>query len=66
MNACHALSDVPAHRVVNRTGLLTGKMHFETPDAMENKLKSENIVVVNNGVLDFNKLFWDPTKELKL
>lgn len=53
-------SDVPAHRVVNRNGALTGKMHFGTPTAMEEALKKEGIVVENNQVVDFEKLFWDP------
>lgn len=64
MNNAHALEDVPAHRVVNRNGLLTGKMHFETPDTMENCLKAEGIKVVKDQVQEFNKVFWDPMKEL--
>jgi methylated-DNA-protein-cysteine methyltransferase related protein len=57
---------VPAHRVVNRNGLLSGKMHFETPYQMEELLKKEGIVVKNDQIQNFNQHFWDPGKELKL
>jgi len=55
---------VPAHRVVNRNGLLTGKHHFSPPGLMEKLLKKEGIKVKNDQVLDFKKLFWDPAEEL--
>jgi methylated-DNA-protein-cysteine methyltransferase-like protein len=55
---------VPAHRVVNRNGMLSGKHHFETPDQMEMLLKKEGIKVENDTIVDFEKLFWDPAKEL--
>ncbi len=55
---------VPAHRVVNRNGLLTGKHHFSPPGLMEKLLKKEKIKVKNDQVVDFEKLFWDPAKEL--
>lgn len=55
---------VPAHRVVNRNGMLTGKFHFETPEKMESLLKKEGIKVKGDKVVDFEKLFWDPAKEL--
>ena len=55
---------VPAHRVVNRNGMLSGKHHFDTPDQMETLLKKEGIKVKNDTVMDFEKLFWDPAKEL--
>jgi methylated-DNA-protein-cysteine methyltransferase-like protein len=55
---------IPAHRVVNRNGMLVGRHHFKTPDEMEMLLKKEGIVVRNNTVVDFEKLFWDPVKEL--
>ena len=55
---------VPAHRVVNRNGLLSGKHHFGTPDAMEKLLKKEGIKVKNDTIVDFKKLFWDPVQEL--
>lgn len=64
MNASHALPGVPAHRVVNRNGLLTGKHHFATPTAMEDALRSEGVVVENDQVKDFDKLLWDPSSEL--
>lgn len=57
---------VPAHRVVNSSGLLTGKHHFETPFQMQELLEKEKIKVVNDKVLDFKKYFWDPAKELAL
>ncbi len=56
---------VPAHRVVNSSGLLTGKFHFENPDQMEELLKHEGVLVKNDKVLDFRKVFWDPITELE-
>ncbi|MDR0295632.1 MAG: MGMT family protein [Prevotellaceae bacterium] len=64
MNAAHVLADVPAHRVVNRQGLLTGKMHFTPPDAMQRRLEAEGIKVKNDKVVKFEQFFWDPQKEL--
>lgn len=55
---------VPAHRVVNRIGLLTGKHHFKPPGLMEKLLKKEGVKVKNDRVVEFEKLFWDPVKEL--
>jgi methylated-DNA-protein-cysteine methyltransferase related protein len=55
---------VPAHRVVNRNGMLSGKHHFATPDQMEMLLKKEGVSVKNDIITDFEKLFWDPAKEL--
>jgi methylated-DNA-protein-cysteine methyltransferase-like protein len=55
---------VPAHRVVNRIGMLSGRHHFDTPDQMEMLLKKEGIKVKNDIIIDFEKLFWDPAKEL--
>jgi len=55
---------VPAHRVVNRNGMLSGKHHFPTPDRMETLLKKEGIKVKDDKVVDFQKIFWDPSKEL--
>jgi methylated-DNA-protein-cysteine methyltransferase related protein len=66
MNTSHALHDVPAHRVVNRIGLLSGKHHFEGPGQMELLLRSEGIEVVQNQIQDFEKVFWDPSQELGL
>jgi methylated-DNA-protein-cysteine methyltransferase-like protein len=65
MNAAHGVSPaVPAQRVVNRVGLLTGKHHFGSPDTMQRLLEIEGIEVVNDKVQDFEKVFWDPMKEL--
>lgn len=60
MNAAHNLEDVPAHRVVNRNGLLTGKHHFEGTNLMQQLLESEGIAVVDNQVVDFEKHLWQP------
>ena len=57
---------VPAHRVVNRVGLLSGKHHFGEPDLMEKSLLKEKVLVKDDTVVDFQKLFWDPTLELAL
>ena len=63
MNASHSLPDVPAHRVVNRLGLLTGKHHFGGVNAMQQLLEAEGVVVVNDQIQNFQSLFWDPLKE---
>lgn len=60
MNAAHNLEDVPAHRVVNRKGLLTGKHHFDGTNLMQQLLESEGITVVDNQIVDFEKHFWEP------
>ncbi len=65
LNGCHyAKLKVPAHRVVNRNGMLTGKFHFSPPEKMEQLLKKEGINVKDDQVVDFKKLFWDPAEEL--
>lgn len=65
MNNAHAVTPkVPAHRVVNRNGMLTGKAHFPTPTKMEELLKKEGIKVKNDTIIDFENYFWDPAKEL--
>ncbi|WP_075340468.1 MGMT family protein [Tenacibaculum agarivorans] len=56
--------EVPAHRVVNRKGILTGKHHFEGTNLMQQLLESEGIVVIENQIQDFETIFWDPMKEL--
>jgi methylated-DNA-protein-cysteine methyltransferase related protein len=67
MNNAHFITPkVPAHRVVNRQGLLTGRMHFATPTQMEELLLQEGIEVKNDQVQNFQKLFWDPAVELSL
>jgi methylated-DNA-protein-cysteine methyltransferase-like protein len=60
MNACHGREDVPAHRVVNRIGMLTGKHHFEGTNLMQQLLENEGVKVVNNQIVDFDKHFWQP------
>ncbi len=64
MNAAHTDKNIPAHRVVNRQGLLTGKHHFTPPSAMQQRLEKEGVKVKNDQVQDFPKRFWDPAKEL--
>jgi len=64
MNACHNMDDVPAHRVVNQKGLLTGKHHFDGTNLMQQLLENEGIKVVNNQIIDFDKHFWTPKMEL--
>ena len=66
MNVSHSMSDVPAHRVVNRNGLLTGKMHFKSPDEMQRLLEIEGLTVKNDQIVNFNKHYWDPVIELKI
>lgn len=66
MNAAHDLNDVPAHRVVNRNGLLTGKNHFEDSNKMEELLSSEGIEVKDDQIQAFTKHYWDPAIELEL
>jgi len=67
MNAAHIVNpSVPAHRVLNRNGLLTGKFHFETPDTMQSLLENEGIEVENDEVKYLQTLFWDPAIELEL
>jgi methylated-DNA-protein-cysteine methyltransferase-like protein len=65
MNASfHSRPKVPAHRVVNRNGMLSGKAHFATPDLMQQLLEKEGITVQNDTVTDFEKIFWDPATQL--
>ena len=61
MNASHNLEDVPAHRVVNRKGLLSGKHHFDGTNLMQQVLENEGIKVIDNQIVDFDKHFWEPT-----
>lgn len=55
---------VPAHRVVNSVGLLTGKHHFKPPEAMERRLCKEGVKVVNDKIQGFSEIFWNPSTEL--
>lgn len=64
MNASHNIEDIPAHRVVNRKGLLSGKHHFEGTNLMQQLLENEGIEVEDNQIIDFEKHFWDPMIEL--
>ncbi len=66
MKASAGDESVPAHRVVNRVGLLSGKHNFDEPNEMQIKLEQEGIEVIENQIQDFEKHFWDPTNELKL
>ena len=64
MNASHKFDDIPAHRVVNRNGMLTGKHHFQQPNLMQELLEKEGVAIREDIVVDFNILFWDPLVEL--
>ena len=64
--ASKAKPKVPAQRVVNRNGMLSGKMHFETPMRMQELLEKEGVRVEKDKIIDFEKRFWDPLKELGL
>tara|TARA_Y100001978_G_scaffold121686_1_gene108557 strand:- start:326 stop:634 length:309 start_codon:yes stop_codon:yes gene_type:complete len=64
MNASHSLHNVPAHRVVNRNGFLSGKHHFETSNQMQYLLEKEGLMVIHDKVVDFEKYFWNPSMEL--
>jgi methylated-DNA-protein-cysteine methyltransferase-like protein len=61
MNASHSQLDVPAHRVVNRKGLLTGKHHFEGTNLMQQLLENEGVIVIENQIQNFDEIFWDPS-----
>jgi methylated-DNA-protein-cysteine methyltransferase-like protein len=65
LNQCHNMSDVPAHRVVNRLGELSGRHHFRPPSAMAARLRKEGVKVKGDKVVDFEKLFWHP-REMKI
>ena len=64
MNNSHSNNDIPAHRVVNRNGMLTGKHHFPGSNLMEELLENEGIKVENNIIVDFENYFWDPSENL--
>ncbi len=64
MNSAHSVTGVPAHRVVNRNGLLTGKHHFANPNQMQLLLEAEGVRVVGDQVQDFDILLWEPVREL--
>ncbi|MFT4642953.1 MAG: methylated-DNA-protein-cysteine methyltransferase-like protein [Candidatus Azotimanducaceae bacterium] len=64
MNASHNDETIPAHRVVNRIGLLTGKQHFDGTNLMQQLLESEGIKVIDHQIQDFDTIFWNPSEEL--
>ncbi len=67
MNASHQQKEsVPAHRVLNRNGLLTGKFHFNPPESMQQALEAEGIIVIEDKVQNFQQHYWDPAVELAL
>lgn len=66
MNNAHSLDNpIPAHRVVNRNGVLTGKMHFPTPTAMQESLEAEGVQIIEDQIQNFKKIFWDPSIEIE-
>jgi len=65
-NSIKTASGIPAHRVVNRNGLLTGKFHFGPSDEMKNKLENEGLQIVDNQIQNFKTVFWNPANELAL
>ena len=67
MNASHhKLQHIPAHRVVNRNGLLTGKHHFGGPETMKQLLVNEGVIVEDDQIMNFSAIYWDPSVELRL
>ena len=66
LNQAHAVGDVPAHRVVNRKGELSGRHHFSPPSRMAELLENEGVRIENDCVVEFKKLFWNPSQELPL
>ena len=65
MNASHNMDDIPAHRVVNKAGLLTGKHHFDGTNLMQQLLESEGVEIKDLQIVDLEKYFWNPYTELK-
>ena len=65
MNASHTMEEIPAHRVVNRNGLLTGKQHFKGTNLMQQLLENEGIIVIDSQIQNFKTVFWDPSIELR-
>ncbi|WBU90253.1 MGMT family protein [Cellulophaga omnivescoria] len=65
MNASHLKDEIPAHRVVNRKGLLTGKHHFDGTNLMQQLLENEGVVVIDSQIQNLEDYFWDPIKELE-
>ena len=65
MNGAGAYPNIPAHRVVNRNGVLSGKHHFSTPTRMQELLESEGLIIKDDTIQDFETRFWDPVKEFE-
>ncbi|MEP2279546.1 MGMT family protein [Maribacter sp.] len=65
MNASHNMDDIPAHRVVNKAGLLTGKHHFDGTNLMQQLLEAEGVIIKELQIVNLEKYFWDPFTELK-
>lgn len=63
-NSHHQKNEIPAHRVVNRKGLLTGKHHFDGTNLMQQLIENEGIIVIENQIQNFENVFWNPSKEL--
>jgi methylated-DNA-protein-cysteine methyltransferase-like protein len=61
MNSSHKFSDIPAHRVVNRNGLLTGRHHFFGSSLMQELLENEGVIIIDNKIKNFNDVLWDPS-----
>jgi methylated-DNA-protein-cysteine methyltransferase-like protein len=61
MNSSHKFSDIPAHRVVNRNGLLTGRHHFFGSSLMQELLENEGIIIIDNKIENFNNILWNPS-----
>lgn len=66
MNASHTMEDIPAHRVVNKAGLLTGKHHFDGTNLMQQLLEGEGIEIIDLQIVNLDTYFWDPFKELQV
>lgn len=67
MNAAHNIKPkVPAHRVVNRNGMLSGKHHFNPPSSMQEKLEKEGVIIENDTIKNFKAIFWDPSIEINI
>jgi methylated-DNA-protein-cysteine methyltransferase-like protein len=66
LNSAFTLKDIPAHRVVNRAGVLTGKIHFKPPTLMQKLLEQEGVKIKEDTVVDFKTVFWDPNLELAI
>jgi len=64
LNQCHVMTDIPAHRVVNSKGVLSGRLQFVTPTAMQERLEAEGVEIKNHKVQDFKDLFWHPSETL--